>query len=309
LGNARVRRANEVTDRIDASVEDAELVLDARAELGEGIVWDAALSRLVWVDIMRGRVHRFDPASAVSEVCEIGQPVGTAAPAADGSLIVATPEGFARLEFGSARLTSLAAVEADVPGNRMNDGACDPAGRFWAGTMALDEQPGAGSLYRIDPDGQVTLMVPGVTISNGLAWSGDASRMFYVDSPTQRIDVFDFDLATGAIANRRPFASIAAKDGIPDGLTIDADDGVWVALWGGGRLHRYGRDGALDRVVRLPVTYPTRCAFGGLELDELFVTSAWMPMTADERAAEPHAGGIYRLRPGIRGRRATPFGL
>jgi sugar lactone lactonase YvrE len=246
-----------VTDRIGAGVADAELVLDARAELGEGIVWDAALSRLVWVDIMRGRVYRFDPVSGVSEV---------------------------------------------------RDGACDPAGRFWAGTMAIDERPGAGSLYRLDPDGQVTLIIAGVTISNGLAWSADARRMFYVDSPTQRIDVFHFELATGAIANRRPFASIPVEDGIPDGLTIDVDDGVWVALWGGGRLHRYTRGGVLDRVVRVPVTYPTRCAFGGPGLDELFVTSAWTALTKDERAAQPHAGGIDRLRPGIRGRRATPFG-
>jgi sugar lactone lactonase YvrE len=257
---------------------------------------------------MRGRVHRFDPVSGLSEVCDVGQPVGAAAPAADGSLVVATPEGFARLDVESGRLTPIATVETNIPGNRMNDGACDPAGRFWAGTMAIDERPGAGSLYRLDPDGRVTPMVSGVTISNGLAWSADARRMFYVDSPTQRIDVFDFDLDTGAIENRRPFASIPVEDGIPDGLTIDVDDGIWVALWGGGRLHRYTRDGVLDRVVRLPVTYPTRCAFGGPGLDELFVTSAWMAMTQDERAAQPHAGGIYRLRPGIRGRRATPFG-
>lgn len=297
-----------MTGRIGASVADAELVLDARAELGEGIVWDASLARLVWVDIMRGRVHRFDPASGLSEVRDIGQPVGAAAPAADGGLVVATPEGFARLDFESGRMTPLGAVERDVPGNRMNDGACDPAGRFWAGTMAIDERAGAGSLYRLDPDGRVTLMISAVTISNGLAWSADTRRMFYVDSPTQRIDVFDFDRATGAIGNRRPFASISVEDGIPDGLTIDVDDGVWVALWGGGRLHRYTRDGVLDRVVRLPVTYPTRCAFGGPELDELFVTSAWRALTEDEREAQPHAGGIYRLRPGIRGRRATPFG-
>jgi sugar lactone lactonase YvrE len=297
-----------VTGRYGASVADAELVLDARAELGEGIVWDADLARLVWVDIMRGRVHRFDPASGFSEVREAGQPVGTAAPCADGSLVVATPAGFARLDFESGRLTLLAAVESDIPGNRMNDGACDPAGRLWAGTMAIDEQPEAGSLYRLDPDGRVTPMISGVTISNGLAWSGDSRRMFYVDSPTQRIDVFDFDLAAGTIANRRPFASIDPEHGIPDGLTVDVDDGIWVALWGGGRLHRYTRDGVLDRVVRLPVTYPTRCAFGGTGLDELFVTSAWTAMTEDERAAQPHAGGIYRLRPGIRGRRATPFG-
>jgi sugar lactone lactonase YvrE len=286
----------------------AELVLDARAELGEGAVWDAGAARLLWVDIMRGRVHRFDPASGASETCEVGRPVGAAVPAADGSLVVATSDGFARLNFESGALTAIADVEKDRIDTRMNDGACDPAGRLWAGTMALDERRGAGALYRLDPDGRVKTMVTDVSISNGIGWSANARRMFYIDSPTQCIDLFDFDLASGEIENRRTFARIPAYDGSPDGLAVDVEDHVWVALWGGGRLHRYAPDGSLDRIVRLPVTYPTRCAFGGPGLDELYITSASIKLTPDQRVKEPHAGGIFRVRPGVRGRRATEFG-
>lgn len=278
-----------------------ELVLDAHAELGEGPIWDVAASRLIWVDILRGRVHRFDPASGHSETREIGRPVGVAVPSADGSIVIATSRGFERLEWESGRVSTIAEVEGDRPGNRMNDGACDPAGRFWAGTMALDESPGAGTLYRLDPDGRVSPMVRDISISNGIAWSADARRMFYIDSPTQRIDVFDYDVATGAIANRRTLARIAPEHGVPDGLIVDADDFIWVALWSGSALHRYALDGTLDRVVTLPASYPTKCAFGGAALDELFITTATIALTRERRAAEPHDGSLLRIRPGVRG--------
>jgi sugar lactone lactonase YvrE len=201
----------------------------------------------------------------------------------------------------------LAAAEADRPGNRMNDGACDAAGRFWAGTMALDERPHAGALYRLDPDLTVHTMLTEVTISNGIDWSLDGRRMYYVDTPTRRIDVFDFDVAAGAIANRRTFVEVPADAGLPDGLTVDAAGFVWVALWGGAALRRYGADGTLERVVPLPVTHPTSCAFGGAALDELYVTSARIALTAEERKRQPQAGGVFRVRPGVAGRPANLF--
>jgi sugar lactone lactonase YvrE len=286
---------------------DAALVLDARAELGEGPIWDAAAGRLLWVDIMRGRVHAFDPASGCAETRDVGRPVGSVVPSRDGSIVLATSRGFERLDWRSGRVSTIAEVESDRPGNRMNDGACDPAGRFWAGTMAIDESPGAGALYRLDPDGRVSTMVGRVSISNGIGWSGDARRMFYIDSPTQRIDVFDYDAATGAIANRRPLARIARERGVPDGLTLDADGFLWVALWGGSALHRYAPDGRLDRVVELPASHPTKCAFGGASLDELFVTTATIAQTAAQKAAQPHGGGVYRITPGVRGCAAYVF--
>lgn len=287
-----------------------ELVLDARAELGEGPVWDARSARLIWVDIMRGGVHRFDPATGRDEMREIGEPVGAAVPSADGALILATMSGFARLEFDAGRVTPIARVEADRPDLRMNDGACDPLGRFWAGTMAFEHRtrPGAGALYRLDPDGRVSTMLRDVTLSNGIDWSPDARVMYYVDSATQRIDVFDFDAARGALSNRRPLARIPTETGVPDGLTVDADGFLWLAVWGGAAVHRYSPEGALDRRVQMPVTQPTKCWFGGPDLTDLFITSASIGLSADERAREALAGGIFRLRPGVQGKPATPFG-
>jgi sugar lactone lactonase YvrE len=285
-----------------------ELVLDARADLGEGPRWDSAQQRLLWVDIMRGRVHAFTPSTGACRNVAVGRPVGALACCRDGSLVLAVAGGFARLDLDSETFEMQAAVEADRPQDRMNDGACDSAGRFWAGTMALDEGPGAGALYRLDPDLTVHTMLTGVTISNGLDWSLDGRRMYYVDSPTRRIDVFDFDAATGSIANRRTFASVPADAGVPDGLTVDAAGFVWLALWGGAALRRFAPDGTLERVVPLPVTHPTSCAFGGAALDELYITTARRPLTAEEKARQPQAGGVFRVRPGVAGRPAHLFG-
>jgi len=290
------------------SAADVEVVLDARAELGEGPRWDPGEQRLLWVDIMAGRVHAFRPDKGACRNVGVGKPVGALAGARDGSLVLAVADGFARLDFKSGATTMLAAVEADRPQNRMNDGACDPAGRFWAGTMALDESPGQGALYRLDPDLTVHTMVTSVTISNGIDWSLDGRRMYYVDSPTRRIDVFDLDGQSGGITNRRPFATIPAEAGIPDGLTVDADGFVWLALWGGAALRRYAPDGTLERTVPLPVSHPTSCAFGGAALDELYVTSARRPLSVEERKREPEAGSLLRLRPGVKGRPANLFG-
>jgi sugar lactone lactonase YvrE len=284
-----------------------ELVLDARAELGEGPVWDERSGRLVWVDIMRGRVHSFAPGDGSLGTLEVGQPVGAAVPRRGGGLVLALRDGFARVDDGSARLQWIAAVESDRRETRMNDGACDPAGRFWAGTMALDESPGAGSLYRLEGDGRVEVVLREVTISNGIDWSADGRLMYYVDTPTQRIDVFDFDPGEGTVRGRRPFVSVPAASGAPDGLTLDAEGCVWLALWGGGALHRYTPAGVLDRVVPLPVTHPTSCAFGGPELADLYVTTASIALPPAERERQPQAGGLFRVRPGVAGRPAHLF--
>jgi len=286
---------------------DAVLVLDARAELGEGPVWDERGGALYFVDIMRGRVNRFDPADGSRRVYDIGVAVGALAPTDAGDFVLATADGFARLDPIAGAVRPIAKVEADRPGNRMNDGKCDPAGRFWAGTMALDEHAGAGALYRLDPDGAVHTMLRDVTISNGLDWSGDARTMYYIDSGRRSVDAFDFDAASGSIANRRTLVRVAERDGVPDGMTLDADGCLWVALWGGGAVHRYGPDGALEAIVRLPVQHVTCCAFGGCELRDLYITTAAIKLSDRERAEQPHAGGVFLARPGVRGRPANRF--
>lgn len=284
-----------------------ELAIHPGDELGEGATWDAAAGRLISVDILRGRVHLFEPRTGQLRTVNVGQPVGAAVPRRSGGLVVALRDGFALLDPADGSLTFVAHVEIDRPGQRMNDGACDAAGRFWAGTMCMQERPGLGALYRLDPDGTTHTMLTGVGISNGIDWSRDGSLMYYIDSLTQRVDCFDFDLESGAIDNRRPFVTIDAADGAPDGLTVDAEGGVWVALWGGSAIRRYRADGTLDRVLPMPVSCPTTCAFGGPDLRDLYITSAITRLSDDERREQPAAGGILRCRPGVAGRPAHVF--
>ncbi len=281
-----------------------ELVVAAGATLAEGPVWDVRSGRLAWVDIPSGRIFLTDVRSGDSDVIQAPLPVGAVAPRIAGGFVAALADGFWVVGAGPAEL--IARVPEARPGLRFNDGKCDPAGRFWAGTMTDDTATGAAALYRLDLDGIVTRTVDGVTISNGLAWSADGRTMYYVDTPTQRIDAFDFTASTGAIGNRHPVVQIPPADGAPDGLTIDSAGGLWVALWGGGAVHRYV-GGRLDRVIRLPVSQITSCAFGGDRLDELFVTSASDGLSAGERAAQPLAGAVFRLRPGVRGLPAATF--
>jgi sugar lactone lactonase YvrE len=284
-----------------------ECPLDVQTELGEGPVWDARAARLYFVDILRGLVHQYDPALGEARVYDVHTMVGAVAPTDSGHLVLAVRDGFARLDLDTGGVRPIAAVEPARPDVRMNDGKCDPAGRFWAGTMALDERPNAGALYRLDPDGGVHTMLRDVTISNGLDWSGDGRLMYFIDTPTQSVDVFDFDVATGTIANRRTMVHIPPDQGAPDGLTLDADDGIWVSLWAGGAVHRYAPDGTLDRVLRLPVTHSTSCAFGGGDLGDLYITTASVALTSDQRKAQPLAGRLLRCRPGPRGRAARRF--
>jgi sugar lactone lactonase YvrE len=283
---------------------DPEVVVALGAELGEGPVWDARSGRLVWVDILGRRIHATDPATGETQSMDTPLHVGAVAPRAGGGFVAALQNGFWVVGDGPARL--IREVAEARPGLRFNDGKCDPAGRFWAGTMAYDGQTGAGSLYRLDGQGGIACVIGGVTISNGLAWSRDGSTMYYVDSPLRRIDAFTYDSATGEATERRTTIRIPPEQGTPDGMTIDEDDGLWVVLPGAGAVHRYV-DGRLDAVVRLPVSHPTSCTFGDADLGTLFITSAREDFSPAERAAQPLAGALFRVRPGFRGRLPDVF--
>lgn len=274
----------------------AELVLDARANLGEGPLWDARSGELLWVDIMAGMVHRFDLASGVDRAFDVGQPVGAVVPRASGGYAFALRDGFAVGDAGG--VTVVAPIEADRPDVRMNDGACDSRGRFWAGTMQLEYERGAGALFRLDATGAAETMLTGVTISNGIAWSPDDTTMYYVDTTTRGIDAFDYDADTGTIAGRRRLATIEKSAGQPDGLVVDAEGCIWVALWEGWAVRRYAPDGTLLGIIEIPAARVTKPAFGGDGLDDLYATTA-SPDAHDD--AQPHAGGIFRARPGVRG--------
>jgi len=226
--------------------------------------------------------------------------VGAAAPTQDpGRVLVALADRLAIVDLETGDLEPLVDLPHGREDMRANDGDVDPAGRFWIGTMCLDEAPDRAALYRYDPDGTLTPVLQPVSLSNGLAWAAGEQRMYYVDSPTQRVDVLDYDPETGEVADRRPFARIENGVGVPDGLAIDVEDGVWVALYGGAQVRRYGPGGTLDAVLHLPADNVTACAFGGEDGRRMFITTA--------RSPQPLGGSLFTAEPGIAGPPAREF--
>jgi sugar lactone lactonase YvrE len=288
----------------------AELMTDARAMIGEGPVWDHRGQRLLWVDIPNGVVHRLDPSTGASERILAGQPVGSVGIRRNGGLVAALRDGFGLLAPGEPGIERLIEVEKGLTANRMNDGKCDCRGRFWAGTMATDHTPKAGALYCLRPEGSgyaVSQELDAITVANGIDWSPDNRLMYYIDSPTQRVDAFDFDPDQGRLRNRRPLIEIAAVEGLPDGMTVDAEGFLWVALFRSGKVRRYSPAGTPDIEIRLPVTLVTSCAFGGADLGDLYITTARHRLTPAEAAAQAIAGGLFVCRPGPIGRPAFHF--
>ena len=278
---------------------DIRVPLDARDALGEGPHWDAERNELLRVDIRRGLLHRWRPRDGALWTTAIEGELSAVVPRRGGGLLLAVTRTLVLEDADGTRRTLATADEPED--NRFNDCRADAAGRLWAGTMSRTRRPGTAALYRLAPGGALDVAIAGTTLSNGIGWSADGERMFFVDSTTQRIDVLDFEVATGAVANRRPFAAIDPADGLPDGLAVDAEDGVWICLFGGAALRRYDAAGRLDAVVALPVTNPTCPAFGGPDLATLYVTSARHRMTPEQLAAEPLAGALLALDPGVRG--------
>jgi sugar lactone lactonase YvrE len=262
---------------------------------------------LWFVDLTQGMVHRYDRDTGSVASFTVGQEVGAVLPRRSGGLVLVVRDGIAVTTEGGAEFELKVPVELEKTGNRMNDAKCDPAGRLFAGTTAFDFAPGAGALYRIDGDWSWDTVVAGVTTSNGTAWSPDGSLMYYIDSATQGVDVFDFDVETGSARNRRQLVTIAARDGVPDGMTVDADGNLWVACFGAGAVRCYSPAGTLVTDVAFPVSQVTSCAFGGPDLDELYVTSAAYRMSTEQLDAEPLAGATFVCRPGVTGLPAAQF--
>ena len=272
----------------------AECIHAGGAVLGEGPFWDG--SQLWYVDIEQREIHRLNPVTGTDQAWALPERVGFVIPSERGDLIVGLESGVGRFDPVTGALRRVVHPEAALPGNRFNDGKCDPAGRLWAGTMAIDERPECGALYRFDGAWNVTRQVERISISNGLAWSPDGSVMYYVDSPTRRVDAFDF--RNGMISNRRPVMTIS--DGFPDGMCVDAAGNLWIALWGGwGVACHDPRTGERLAFVQLPVSAVTSCCFGAG--DALFITCAGRDLDAAGRLEQPLAGGVFRARVGVTG--------
>jgi L-arabinonolactonase len=288
---------------------EAQHVLGVKHVLGEGPLWDAEAQALYWVDIPNCRVCRFYPATGEHECFDVDRRVTALGLRASGGLIMTVAKGFA---FWDPQTQALDVVsvpeELENPPVRFNDGAVDRKGRFWAGTMNESDPAAAdGCLYRLDPDGVCHRIETGFTISNGIGWSPDNRKMYFTDSSRHIILVYDYDLATGAITHRRPFVQVPEEQGVPDGLTVDSEGFVWSAHWGGWRVTRYDPHGAVDRVVRLPAQNVTSCAFGGENLDELYITTAQFGLSEAEKKNQPLAGDLFRASVEIRGMEEPRF--
>jgi sugar lactone lactonase YvrE len=286
-----------------------ELILDARADLGEGPSWDFRSEMLHWVDIRAGHLHIFNPQDGTNRQIDVGEPLGCAAPRRPGGLVLGLRSGFASLDSYEARVVKIINPEPNLPGNRFNDGKCDPAGRFLAGSMADSEAGATGSLYSLTPNGPVKTLLCGLHISNGLTWSPDYRTFYHIDTPTRNVMAYDYDLATGEIANPRPAIPVPPGLGWPDGMTSDSEGMLWVAMWGGAKLTRWNpHTGQLLAEIPFPAFNVSCCVFGGPDLNDLYVTSARKEMTTKQLANYPLSGGLFRIRTNIQGMPTFEFG-
>jgi L-arabinonolactonase len=278
-----------------------ECVLPAAALLGESPVWCPLDNVLYWVDIKRPAVHRFHPGTGSSRSWLMKEEVTSIGLRQGGGAILSLRSIVSTFDFLTGKVSKLTAPILQQPNMRFNDGRCDRRGRFWVGSLHEERQPETASLYRIDPNGLYTETLKGITVSNGIAWSPDSRVLYFADSWTRTIFSFDFDLESGTLHNKKIFVQLPEGAGVPDGATVDAEGFLWSAIFDGGCVTRYAPDGSVDRVIKMPVQRPTSCAFGGDNLGVLYVTSASMGLTEQQRIDAPLAGGLFAIDAGVKG--------
>ena len=279
-----------------------ELVVEKDALIGEGAVWDADDELLYWVDILGHEVYVYDPVSGINRTIPTCQAVGTVVKRKSGGLVVALHNGFAHIDLRTERMVPLGEdPESEIPANRFNDGKCDPAGRLWAGTMEFGGARDQGALYCLDVDHSVSRKVEPVSVSNGIVWSADQQTMYFIDSGLNNVRAYDYCRDSGNISNERVVVEYGGP-GVLDGMAIDEKDALWIAVFGGWCVLCYDpRSGELLRHLELPMSNVTSCAFGGAGLDQLYITSACRGLDAEARQAQPLAGSLVRVDPGVRG--------
>ncbi len=281
-------------------------VLEARARLGEGPMWDSTQNLLYWVDIYNHRVHQFHPATGKSSFFDVGDVVGAIATAGKDRLIMALRHHLAFLNTQTGVVTPILEIEGNLLDNRFNDGKCDPQGRFWFGSTCSLEKPQA-SLYRYDNDGSLHIMETELTISNGLGWSPDQKTFYLTDSPQQKIYAYDFNSVTGNITNRRIFIDLTHESFYPDGLTIDSEGHIWSAMWDGWCVIRFNPKGEEILRIKLPVQVPTSCTFGGENLQTLYITTASVGLSQAEIEKSFYSGDLFALQTDVTGLPSNNF--
>ncbi|MFZ4451439.1 SMP-30/gluconolactonase/LRE family protein [Salibacterium aidingense] len=287
----------------------AELVVDEKALLGEGPSWDEQEEVLYWVDIMGKNIHRYNPGKQTNQTLSAGQEPGAVVVHKNSELIAAMQHGFYLIDFDEAVFTPITDPEEHLSGNRFNDGKCDPAGRFWAGTMAYDKQKDQAALYCLEADHTVAQKIDNIGISNGLAWNAEQTSMYYIDTPTLQVSAFDYDVKSGSISNRRTIITFSGTEGRPDGMTIDAEGMLWIAHYGGWKVSRWnpGTSECLEE-IEVPASQVTSCVFGGRDLKTLYITTARNSLREEQMQQEPHAGGLFAVDLDVKGTLSDRFG-
>lgn len=281
---------------------DIKPVLDIKALLGEGPIWNHELKQLYWIDIEGRQLHVYTPESDKLRSYATGERVGTVVPMKGGDALVALQNGIHSMDLVSGELMLLANPLDTLPDIRFNDGKCDPAGRFWVGTMHLEAQKGAASLYVMERDQSVRKVLDNVTISNGIIWSPDQTTMYFIDTPTRQVNAFNYDFATGEISSPKIAITIPEEMGMPDGMTIDEEGMLWIGLWGGSAVARFNPEtGKFMQKIEVPALNVTACAFGGDSLETLYITTASIGMDEEEREKYPLAGRLFAVNPGVKG--------
>jgi len=279
---------------------EAELLLDIKALLGEGPIWNHETQQLYWVDIEKRQLHLYTPATGEDNFFDTGERVGTVVPVATGGALVALQDGvyWMGLQDGDKQF-----IVNPLPDSvRFNDGKCDPLGRLWVGSMHLRGKKGAATLYMMDNQQEIHPKLDSVTISNGIIWSLDSKTMYYIDTPTRQVRAFDFSPEGGEISNPRVAIQVPEENGAPDGMTIDEEGMLWIGHWGGSMVGRYNPDtGELIQKIEVPALNVTACAFGGENLEKLYITTASIGMSEEQKEQYPQAGGLFVVEPGVSG--------
>lgn len=277
-------------------------MIDSKSTLGEGPSWDEKEKLLYWVDILQKKIYQFNPGSNENKEVLLDKLVGAIAPKQDGGVVLALQDGFYSYDFHTEILKEIHKPEKHLQNNRFNDGKCDPAGRFWAGTMDIDAKEGAGSLYMLDEQYKISKKLDNLSISNGIAWSPDNKYMYFIDTPTKQIVRYDYDNTTGNISNPKVVVSFIKEIGFPDGMTIDQEGMLWVAQWGGYGVSRWDpTNSKLLDFIKVPAANVTSCVFGGENLNELYITTARIGTTDEDLEKYPNAGGLFKLKTNIKG--------
>ncbi|WP_452218788.1 SMP-30/gluconolactonase/LRE family protein [Lacinutrix undariae] len=286
-----------------------ELEYKIEAKLGEGAIWNTNTQELYWVDIEGKKLHTYNPETQQNTTSNTPSRIGTVVPTTKkDTVVVALQDGIYFMNTKTGDLKLLSDVEQQLTSNRFNDGKCDPSGRLWVGSVALDETTGAANLYMVDALGNAELKKDNVTISNGIVWTKNKKTMYYIDTPTAEIKAYDYDDTTGEISNERVAVKVPNSLGFPDGMTIDENDHLWVAMWNGNAVICFDpKTGKVISKIEVPAHNVTSCAFGGKNFDILYITTASVDMTAEEHKKHPLAGSIFKTKTKVKGVKANHF--